>query len=101
MKREQAINMLRQWHEECIEAAKGLPTGYQAIVETQERTYSDGTAYQYEAVIWDEAAEDKATARRWNSIYAFRSDDENIAIYNENLEAFKTDAAKLKKQHAA
>ena len=101
MKRNQAIKMLRQWHEECIKAAKGLPTGYHAIVETQERTYSEGTAYLYQAVIYDETSEDAAFARRWNNIYAFRSDDENIAIFNENLEAFKADAAKLKKQHAA
>ena len=105
MKRNQAIKMLRQWHEECIKAAKNLPAPFHAIVEEQERTYNSGTAFQYEAVVWNEDAMDRVTVRRWDNIYHFRSDEENTAIFNEKLEAFKADVAKVieehKKQHAA
>lgn len=97
--------MLRQWHEECIKAAKNLPAPFIAIVEQQERTYSDGTAYGYEAFVWNEDTSAHVTEIRYDNIYHFRSDEENTAIFNEKLEAFKADVAKVieehKKQHAA
>lgn len=96
--------MLRQWHEECIEAAKCLPAGYHAIVETQERTYTEGTTYQYEAVVWDETALAPAAPYRYAAIYGFRSDMENIEVFNYRLGEFKEDVERItndKKQHAA
>jgi hypothetical protein len=102
MKREQAIEMLRQWHEECIEAAKGLPAGYYAIVEERERTC--GT-FHGTAVVWDGETMREASEWRKCAFYEDLTDEEDIAAFNENLEAFKADVKKVaeqnKKQHAA
>ena len=101
MKRNQAIKMLRQWHEECIEAAKALPTGYYAIVEERERTC--GT-FHGTAVVWDGETMREASEWRKCAFYEDLTDEEDIAAFNENLEAFKADVKKVaehKKQHAA
>lgn len=93
--------MLHQWHEECIEAAKALPTGYYAIVEERERTC--GT-FHGTAVVWDGETMREASEWRKCAFYDGLTDEEDIAAFNENLEAFKADVKKVtehKKQHAA
>lgn len=99
MKRNQAIKMLRQWHEECIKAAKALPAPFHAIVEEQERTYTDGTCYKYEAGVWQEDISEPATPTRRGDMYSFYSDEDNIANYNEQLEAFKADVERIVNEH--
>lgn len=105
MKRQQAIKMLNAWHEECIKAAKALPAPFHAIVEEQERTYTEGTTYKYEASIWNEEERTSATEYRGDCIYYFRTDKTNINIFNDALAAFKADVERIvnenKKQSAA
>lgn len=95
MKRQQAIKMLRMWHEECIKAAKALPAPFHALVEEQERTYTDGTTYKYRACVWNEEEKTNATRDRGDYIYHFRTDETNIRIFNEELDAFKADLGRI------
>lgn len=97
MKRNQAIKMLREWHEECIKAATALKKPYHAIVDESERTYSEGTTFSYSACIWDEERNEPAVERRWGYIYSFWSDDTCNEVYNDCLAGFKSDIEKLTK----
>lgn len=105
MKRNQAIKMLRQWHEECIKAAKAIKAPYSVIVKTEERTYPTGTTFYCEARVWDEERNEPVTENREAKLYGWREDEVNIEEYNDLLVAFKADVSKvieeLKKQHAA